>query len=193
MRAFLAITLPTDIQDALSDLQQTLAASQATVTWVAPDHLHVTLKFLGSITEERRRAVAAMLRRAAQHEEPFPLGVDGGVGAFPSMTAPRVIWVGLATGKDVVTRLAASIEREGEALAFAKDERPFAAHVTLGRVRSPKHRHALVRALQECAWKAPAPWRVTSLTLYQSILGSGGPTYRVLDDAPLRAEIGGAS
>ncbi len=185
MRTFLAITLPPEVQGALSDLQQTLAASHAKVTWVAPENLHVTMKFLGSITEERRQAVAAMLRRVAQHEEPFPLGVDGGVGAFPSMTSPRVIWTGLSTGKEGVTRLAAAIEREGEALALAKDERPFAAHVTLGRVRSPKHRHALVRALQECAWKAPAPWRVTSLTLYQSILGSDGPTYSVLEEAPL--------
>ena len=101
------------------------------------------------------------------------------------MTAPRVIWAGLSTGKDVVTRLADAIEREGEALAFTKDDRPFSAHVTLGRVRSPKHRHALVQALQECVWKAPAPWRVTSLTLYQSVLGSDGPTYSVLEDAPL--------
>ena len=185
MRAFLAITLPIDVQDALSDLQQTLAASHAKVKWVAPENLHITMKFLGSITEERRQAVAAMLRRVAQHEEPFPLGVDAGVGAFPSMTAPRVIWAGLSTGKEVVTRLADAIEREGEALAFTKDDRPFSAHVTLGRVRSPKHRHALVQALQECAWKAPAPWRVTSLTLYQSVLGSDGPTYSVLEDAPL--------
>ena len=192
MRTFLAITLPTEVQDALSNLQQTLAESRAKVKWVAPENLHVTLKFLGSMTEERRQAMAAMLRQVARDDEPFPLGVDGGVGAFPSMTSPRVIWVGLSTGKDVVTRLAAAIEREGEALAlFAKAERPFAAHVTLGRVRSPKHRHALVRALQECAWKAPAPWRVTSLTLYQSVLGSEGPTYSVLFDAPLRASASG--
>ena len=117
-----------------------------------------------------------------QQRSPAPAA--GSPAAIATQGSP----VPAPTGKEAVTRISAAIEREGEALEFAKDERPFSAHVTLGRVRSPKHRHALVRALQECAWKAPAPWRVTSLTLYQSVLGSGGPRYNALCEAPLKGQ-----
>ena len=188
MRAFIALSLPHAIQDSLALLQQTLRGAGADVTWVAPRNLHVTMKFLGEITEEQRQRVEALLRRVASQEAPFLLGLEG-VGAFPSMTAPRVLWAGLSAGKDAVLRLARAIEREGAAVPLPKDERPFAAHVTLGRVRSPAHRQALARLLKDPAWQPPQPFRVTTLTLYQSLLRSAGPTYTALADIPLRADV----
>lgn len=184
MRAFIAIALPAEVREALERLQQDLAASRADVKWVEPPNLHVTMKFLGEITEDQRRAVEAMLRRLAEREAPFLLGVQT-LGAFPSAAAPRVIWVGLAEGRERVQRMAEAIERGGAALALVKENRPFAAHVTIGRVRSGSHRQQLTRRLQETVWQPPAPWRVTSLALFQSVLGPGGPRYTVLADVPL--------
>ena len=184
MRAFIALALPEEVREALGRLQQDLAASRADVKWVEPDHLHVTMKFLGEITEEQRHAVEAMLRRLAEREAPFLLGVQA-LGAFPSAAAPRVLWVGLADGRERVQRMAEAIEREGAALSFVREDRPFAAHVTIGRVRSKSHRQQLARCLLETGWQPPAPWRVASLTLYQSVLGSSGPRYTVLADVPL--------
>lgn len=190
MRAFIALALPEEVREALGRLQQDLAASRADVKWVEPHHLHVTMKFLGEITEEQRHAVEAMLRRLAEREAPFLLGVQA-LGAFPSADAPRVLWVGLADGRERVQRMAEAIEREGAALSFVREDRPFAAHVTIGRVRSTSHRQQLARALLETTWQPPAPWRVTSLTLYQSVLGSGGPRYTVLADVPLARGVSG--
>lgn len=184
MRAFLAVSLPADVRASLAVLQRGLAHSNADVKWVEPENLHVTLRFLGEITEEQRLALEALLERLAPREEPFVLGLEG-IGAFPSLGSPRVFWVGLSTGRETAARIAGAIEREGATILLEKAERPFAAHVTLGRVRSPRHRPALVQRLRETSWRAPDPWRVSALTLYQSVLGPGGPRYTVLAEVPL--------
>ena len=187
MRAFLAVALPEEARRSLTKLQETLAQSRAEVKWVEPPNLHVTLKFFGEVTDEQRQAIEGLLRRLAHQEGPFGLALDG-LGAFPSLTAPRVIWVGLAEGTQALARIAGAIEREGAAMRLANEERPFAAHVTLGRVRSPRTRQALVQRLHASAWRPPTPWPVASLRLYQSILTPGGPRYSVLAEFPLGRE-----
>jgi 2'-5' RNA ligase len=185
MRTFIAVELPQTVRAGLVTLQGELAKAQADVKWVEPENLHLTLKFLGEITDEQRQAIESLLKRVADHEEPFTLGL-GGVGAFPSVTAPRVIWVGLGEGEEPVARVAQMIEEGGRAIGLRREERPFATHLTLGRVRSSRRRTALAQLLRETTWEPPSPWRVTSITLYQSVLGPGGPRYTVLADIPLK-------
>ena len=168
----------------MARLQRELARSEADVKWVEPENLHVTLKFLDEVTEEQRQGVEAALARVAGSEAPFSLGLDQ-LGAFPSMSAPRVIWVGLGEGRDTARRIAEAIEREVAALSLLKEERPFAAHITLGRVRSPRGRQALVHQLAGVRWESLPPWRVTSLALCRSELSSAGPHYTMLADIPL--------
>lgn len=184
MRAFIALVLPDAARDALERLQQELRASRADVKWVEPDNLHVTLKFLGEISEAERQALERMLRQLATSMEPFALGLSG-VGAFPSVSAPRVIWVGLGEGVEAAAHLAQAIEREGASIPLPREDRPFSAHVTLGRVRSPRGRQVLVVALKQSRWQPPSAWQVNAVTFYQSVLGSGGPQYTVLADIPL--------
>ena len=186
MRAFIGIGLPEDIRRSLTQLQRELAESQADVKWVAGDHLHVTLKFLDEISEEQRRAIETLLGSVAEREEPFPLSLAG-VGAFPSVNAPRVVWAGLSEGKEIGARIAQAIEAEGRTIGLRQEERPFSPHLTLGRVRSPKQREALTQRLSAVRWQLPPPWRVSSLTFYQSVLSSAGPRYTVLADIPLKA------
>src|SRR3989338_2120348 len=184
MRAFIGIALPDAVRSSLKHLQGQLRASGADVTWVEPDHLHVTLKFLDEITDDQRRMVEAMLGRVAEHERAFTLELEH-AGAFPSIDAPRVLWVGLAQGKETVVRIAQAIEREGQAISLHSEERPFAAHVTLGRVRTSRNQAALTQRLRETDWQPPASWHVTALTLYHSVLSSAGPRYSVLAEIPL--------
>lgn len=184
MRAFLGLALPDAVRASLDALQRELAASQADVKWVSHEHLHVTLKFLDEISEAQRQAVEALLARVARREEPFSLSLKG-LGAFPSVAAPRVIWVGLAQGSEVVARIAAAIEQEGAAIPLRREERPLSPHLTLGRVRSSQNRQALAQRLRETAWKPPSPWRVSTVTLYQSVLSPAGARYTVIADIPL--------
>ena len=191
MRAFIGIGLSDDARAALARLQGKLGESGADVKWAAPALLHVTLKFLDEITEAQRQSVETLLRRLAEGEQVFTLGLAG-VGAFPSVRAPRVVWVGLSEGRDALARIAATIETGGRAIGVRREERPFSPHLTLGRVRSPRSLAALTQRLGAIEWPPPPPWRVASLRLYHSVLGSGGPTYTVLGEFPLRSLRRGA-
>ena len=186
MRAFIGIGLSDDARAALARLQGALGESGVDVTWVAPALLHVTLKFLGEIAEAQRQSVEALLRRLAEREQAFMLGLAG-VGAFPSMSAPRVVWVGLSEGSDALARIAGTIETEGRAIGMRQEERPFSPHLTLGRVRSSRSLAALIQRLGAIEWPPPPPWRVASLRLSQSVLGYGGPTHTALGEFPLRS------
>lgn len=186
MRAFIAVSLPEEVRTSLANLQRELARSGADVKWVEPENLHLTLKFLDEITDEQRREVETLLRRIGTQHHAFMLALHE-AGAFPSVNAPRVVWVGCGEGAEVLARIAGQVEQESATWGFRKEERPFAAHLTIGRVRSPRRRQELAQSLQTTSWQPPAPWRVEMLTLYQSVLGSAGPRYTSLADIPLAA------
>jgi len=184
MRAFIGIALPDAVRSSLVGLQRQLGESGADVKWVEAGNLHVTLKFLDEITEEQRGHVEALLGRLAGGEAPFTLGLKP-VGAFPSVRAPRVVWVGLEEGRESAVRIAEKIEQGCQTHRLRREERPFAAHVTLGRVRSPRRCEALAQRFQTLAWEPPEPFQVTALTLYRSDLHSSGPRYTALAEVPL--------
>ena len=185
MRAFIGISLPENVRAALTQLQQELATSRADVKWVEPEQLHVTLKFLDEISEQQRQQVETFLTRIAQQTPAFTMGLQA-IGAFPSVSDPRIIWVGVSEGKSSVVRLAEAIEQDARTLGLKQEERPYSAHVTIGRVRSPRNTSALIERLRTAPWSPPPAWQATSITLYQSALSSTGPTYSVLADMPLK-------
>lgn len=184
MRAFIAVELSAEVRRAMVLLQQELAASHADVKWVEEPNLHLTMRFLGEITEDQRQAVERHLRAVAHGTAPCPLTLAE-VGAFPSASSPRVVWVGAGQGKDALRNLAERLEEGLQQLGLPGEEREFAAHVTLGRVRSPKNRAQLTEHLKAVSWTPPPPWSVERLTLFQSTLTSAGPLYAVLAHAPL--------
>ena len=184
MRAFIGIGLSDEAKAALTQSQQELATSHADVKWVQPEQLHVTLKFLDEISDAQRQQMEASLTTIAQQTSAFTMGLQA-IGAFPSVSDPRIIWVGVGEGKASVVRLAEAIEQGARVLGLKREERPYSAHVTIGRVRSGRNLQSLTQQLKEAHWQAPVVWQATSLTFYQSLLGSGGPTYSVLEEIPL--------
>ena len=185
MRAFLGIALPASLRQLLVEVQRTLAEAGTDVRWVQPECLHVTLRFLGEINEVQRIAIERIGARIGSSQGPFQLGL-GSVGAFPTLDAPRVIWMGIDQGRDVVTQLMEHIEKKlRQVLAPSQEEHAFIPHVTLGRVRSPRSSRILSRHLQTVPWRVPPPWSVSALTLFQSVLSSAGPRYTVFSEFSL--------
>ena len=183
MRAFLAVELPEDIRRALAQLQRRLAESHADVKWTEEANLHITMRFLGEISQEQREAVEQLVARLAQRHHGQPVSLSQ-LGAFPSVSAPRVIWVGVGEGKLWLHQVASQVEDGLGDLGFAKEERAWTAHVTLGRVRSPTRRADLAARLRPTIWEPSHAFRVTHLTLFQSTLTGSGPIYSALARAP---------
>src|SRR5690606_8650349 len=133
VRLFFAVKLPADEQEQLHDATARLRATDLPVRWVPPEHLHVTLKFLGTVAEPLVAAVQDAGARAAAGLAPFDARL-GGIGAFPNVRRPRVVWVGVRDAEPLL-RLHAALEQALAPLGFAPEDRAFQPHVTLGRVR----------------------------------------------------------
>jgi 2'-5' RNA ligase len=179
-----AVLLPEDVRAALADAAARLRAAAPDVAWVAPEHLHVTLKFLGQVDEARLSALAGALATAARGGPAFEARVVG-LGAFPSAGRPRVLWAGVRDGAQALAALAARVEAACVGLGFAPETRPFAAHVTLGRVRSPRRAPRLADLLDAAAREELGRLRVERVTLMESRLSPHGARYLERASAPL--------
>ena len=147
---------------------------------------HLTLRFLGEVAPARNDAIASRLSDVARESPPFALRLEG-VGAFPSPSRPRVVWVGVTEGRREVTELARRV-RDALAAEFGPEPDEFVPHLTLFRVRSPRDREAAAELLSG-ARPAPPPRevRIDRLLLKESILGTGGAIHRILAAFPLVA------
>lgn len=184
MRAFIGIPLSTPAREAVARLQQQLGAAGADVRWIPPESLHLTLKFLGSIDAAQHHATEALLHQAASETGSCSMSLAG-LGAFPASGAPRIVWVGVGEGREALTRFAEGIRAQGRGIGWPEEERAFAAHVTIGRFRSPRGAAALRRALSTAAWTAPPAWTVSEVVLFESCLAAGGSRYTPRGTFPL--------
>ncbi len=143
--------------------------------WVAPDGLHLTIRFLGGVDPGRLEALGAALRGLAV--ESFPVSL-GGLNTFGRVSAVRVVWLGLTAGSDGLGKLAGEVETRSAAQGFEPEARPFHPHLTLARSRQ--------RRGERLPDLPPPPdlpgWTVTGFRLYRSRLGPGGATYSVLEE-----------
>lgn len=184
MRTFIAIELSDDIRSSLSQIESHLKYSGADVKWVDEKNIHLTLKFLGEVDEEKCGRIKGILDKIAGSAGSFELNVKD-IGAFPKMDHPRVIWVGLDKGAAESRSLAEKIDDELSKMGFEKETRPFTAHLTIGRVRSSKNKQALKEKIQNAQRPAPNAQLIRSITLFQSKLTPKGPIYTKLHEARL--------
>jgi 2'-5' RNA ligase len=176
VRAFIAINLDPPLREAVALVQERLKAAGGDVAWVKPDNLHLTLKFLGQVEAGSLEAIARALASAAAEQAPFRLALAG-VGAFPRVEAARVIWVGVTAGAETLGGLQAAIEARLEAIGIGREARPFAAHLTVGRVRSPRRRHQLAVAVTSLSREPVGEMVVARIDLMQSDLHATGARY----------------
>ncbi|PWB48551.1 MAG: RNA 2',3'-cyclic phosphodiesterase [Candidatus Methylomirabilota bacterium] len=184
IRAFIAANLDPGLKAALAGVQDRLKATRADVGWVRPENLHLTLKFLGQVEEDRFGAIGEAVAAAAAGCGPVHL-VFQGLGAFPSPRSARVVWIGLSHGAETLAALQARIEAGLEPLGYAREARLFTAHLTLGRVRGPGHREQLARALTEATAEPLGEMVLHRIELMKSDLSPSGARYTILHSFPL--------
>src|SRR5574337_386439 len=184
IRVFVAANLDSDLKTALARAQDRLKTTRADVGWVRPENLHLTLKFLGQVEASRLGAIGEVVAAAAAECGPVSLVFEG-LGAFPRPRAARIVWAGVSHGAEALTALQSRIETGLEPLGFAREARPFTAHLTLGRVRSPAHREQLARALTLVPVEALGEMVLDRIELMKSDLSVGGARYSILQSFPL--------
>jgi 2'-5' RNA ligase len=188
MRTFIAIELSSDIKESLAQIQSHLKYSGADVKWVEKDNIHLTLKFLGEITEEKRKEIEPILDGIGESIRPFEISIKD-IGVFPKIDHPRVIWASLDKGAAESKELAERIDSALLKIGFEKEPRPFAAHLTIGRVRLPKNRDALKEKILNSQIKSYNLQQISCIILFKSTLTPKGPIYTKIHEAKLSAQI----
>lgn len=186
MRLFLAVEFEPGLRRALREATAPLRGLLPDAGWVAEDRLHLTLKFLGEQPETLIQPLTASVREIAGRHWPVPMQL-GGLGAFPSLRRPRVIWVGIAPTPKLEL-LQHDVEEACSALGVEVEGKPFRPHLTIGRLRGTEDREAirkLAQAAREIRFRADT--LVSTLELVHSTLTAAGPHYARLTAAPLRS------
>jgi 2'-5' RNA ligase len=191
IRTFLAIELPDSVRTRLAGIEREFSRSMSGLKWSGPDLLHITLRFLGGVPQNRMVPVMDVARDAAAGTRPFQLTLSG-LGAFPTVRKPRVIWVGLEkdAGYLVLQQLFAHIEAGLVADGFPPEERAYSPHITLARTRdtiAELERRELGTTLAEVASRVNLAGTVPvrKVTVMQSELSRSGPRYTPLARYPL--------
>ncbi len=183
MRTFIAIELPEGIKKEIEQLQAPLKKTRAFVSWVKPGNIHVTLKFLGEVPEEKIDEVFGATQRAVEGNKRFSMSLKG-TGGFPNLRRPRVIWIGTGSGGGELSRLAERIEEEMEKIGFPREKRKFSAHFTIGRVKSAKNIESLAQQVESTDFQTEEI-PVCEVVVMRSQLHPAGAIYTPLKKVPL--------
>ena len=185
LRTFVAIEASLEIRGHAARLIERLRRAEAKVKWIAPENLHLTLKFLGDVPEEHITEICNAVSRSAAHIESFQITCRG-AGAFPDLSRPRTVWVGIEQGCDQLCELQSGIEKALSDLGFHREGRRFRPHLTIGRVRGGgPAAHELGQLIQKCADFDAGKGIVDEIVVFSSELGPKGPTYTPLSRVPL--------
>jgi 2'-5' RNA ligase len=188
-RLFIAAELPATIKAELVAIQAQLRRADLPASWVAPGAMHLTLRFLGDTDEALLPELGRALQAALVSHSAMLLRLNG-VGAFPNIRRPNVVWAGVGGAVAALQRAQADIEAALAGLGIAPDPKTFHPHLTLGRLRraaSPQQLQ-LGDAIRALPRPAPLEWLAERVVLFSSELRSGGPIYTEIVDYRLQIE-----
>jgi RNA 2',3'-cyclic 3'-phosphodiesterase len=187
VRTFIAVEIPAEVKSRAEQLIARLRVAPAKVKWVAPKHMHWTLKFLGDVDIREVPKICQAVQRAVSPLAPFDIEARG-AGAFPGVERPRTIWVGVGEGSEAMVQLHDAIERELVPLGYRKENRRFRPHLTIGRVRQSPEVDELATLIEHNADFESGLSTVYEVVVFASELGRDGPTYEMLGHAELRGQ-----
>ncbi len=181
-RSFIAITLPAEVKSSINQAVRQWKSLSDQVKWVPPDQYHLTLAFLGEVSQEQIPEIAEATAAQLIGLPPFTIQISG-FGAFPSRNRARVLWLGIARGTDSLQEAYRRVWSALQPFGFASDG-SFHPHVTLGRVKTSLGNLALTNVPSEIS-EVQASFTVGQVELIKSELLSAGPKYTQLHFMPL--------
>ena len=180
IRSFIAVALPDDVLSALSRVQEQLKSYGFRAKWVRPANIHITLKFLGDIDAGAIDAITSAMVSAAGGCAPISLAAKG-IGVFPNIKRPRVLWAGLSGEVNLLVDLQRKLDDWLSDIGFAKERRSFKGHLTLGRFKARVNAKEIMRALTEFEDFGTQSFMVRELILFKSDLKPSGAVYSELE------------
>ncbi|MDD5745919.1 MAG: RNA 2',3'-cyclic phosphodiesterase [Candidatus Omnitrophica bacterium] len=185
-RAFIAVEISKDFRQEVNLIQKTLQKKlTGTIAWVKPDNIHLTLRFLGHISDAQIKEIQAIIADIAGNINQFNIDM-GALGAFPDIANPRVLWVGIHFGFNELNRINALLEEKLESISFGIGEKYFHPHLTIARIKHLDDRKALKSAADEIKPRGGVFSVVDRIVLFQSILKPEGAVYTKIFEAPLK-------
>ena len=190
MRTFTAIELPEDIRNSLAKIKDKLSAALPKVSWTKPENLHLSLKFIGEISPEQADNFKPLITRVAETTTPFEFKLES-LGVFPHLDTARIIWAGTDAPEPELLGLAETLEKKFTDSEIPRENRPYRAHVTLGRIKHTLNRQELKEHLDKLKPELTAMrliFKVTGITLFQITLGAGSPVYSRLQKTDFKLD-----
>ena len=185
MRAFIAIELPLDIRNSLAKIQDKLRPTLPKASWVKPINLHLSLKFLGEVSLKQINYIQEAILETIKITSPFEIELET-LGVFPDFRQVRIIWIGTNQPPLRLEQLVEQLEKKLFESGIPKEDHPFRAHITLGRIKHPILPSELEKTLNRLKNEITGlnlKFNPRGITLFQSVLGAGGPTYNILKEA----------
>lgn len=183
MRCFVAIELTPELRRALVEMIGRSARTGDAVRWCRGDQLHLTLRFLGELSDGAVERARTIVGEVSASRPPFELSL-GGLGCFPPRGPGRVLWCGVEDASGGCAGWVRAAEPRWRELDVPPEER-FSAHVTLARAKSPAGGARIREVTVGAVGPERARMRVEAVTLLESRLESGGARYRIIEAAPL--------
>ena len=186
LRTFVACELPREIRSEIGRIQESLKHRRLRLKWVRPENLHITLKFLGDVPVESIESIADAIGKAVHNFSPMSLSARG-IGVFPGIRRPRVLWIGIGGEFPQLARLQGAVATGLAAVGYPVDKRPYKGHLTIGRIKTAIDSRRLTQSLAEFADFETAPFRVGEVVVFRSQLKPDGPIYTRLRTVALDA------
>ncbi len=184
IRTFIAVELPDRIRSDIDGLQKDLASTGLKLRWAKSQNMHLTLKFLGDVDRENIADICDGVGAVTRQHPAFDLQPSG-IGCFPGLKNPRILWTGISGTLNVLKALRADLENTLIPLGFKAEKRPFRGHFTIGRVKARLNPRKLAEALRVHHDFSSDVFTVKQVTVFESRLQPTGPIYTKLCDSPL--------
>jgi 2'-5' RNA ligase len=188
IRTFIALELPPSVISLLAKVQEDLKSMRLRAKWVRPENIHLTLKFLGNINSADIDKIGGAMMETVDDFVGIDL-VARGVGVFPEIKRPRVIWVGLGGQIQSLFAMQRILEDNLAGLGFKKEKKPFKGHLTLGRFRQTINPNTIRQFMREYADLSSEKFTARRIILFKSDLKPTGPVYSQLRQAVLEGRL----